>query len=247
MSLTAWLALAVFATAYRRHRHREVLPHRGGAAGCGRHGGHRLGPRTRHLLLRGHRDRLERHLLAVRDDGDRRHPPPDGRLRVPGHLVRTTSPRTPVPDDGAAGPHHRRRLGVPRQRDHRAVDRTGDSAAVRSTRPGPGAVPAGRGHGQQHRRHRHADRRPAQHHHREPGGPGLQRLPGPPHPHRRGADGGVRRTVLVAVGTPPDLRRRARRGGDATGTSRDDLRPPDAPAGRGRPGLRARSASSPTR
>ena len=32
----------------------------------------------------------------------------------------------------------------------------------------PGALPARRGDGQQHRRHRHPDRRPAQHHHRQP-------------------------------------------------------------------------------
>ena len=36
------------------------------------------------------------------------------------------------------------------------LDRSGDAAAVRSTRPRPGAVPAGRGDGQQHRRHGHA-------------------------------------------------------------------------------------------
>src|SRR4051794_9361442 len=38
----------------------------------------------------------------------------------------------------------------------------------------------------QHRRPRHPGRRPAEHPPRQPGRPDLQRLPGPPGPHRRG-------------------------------------------------------------
>ena len=44
----------------------------------------------------------------------------------------------------------------------------------------------------QHRRHRHPDRRPAEHHHRQPGRPVVQRLPGQPGPDRRHPDRRVR-------------------------------------------------------
>ena len=41
----------------------------------------------------------------------------------------------------------------------------------------PDPVPAGRGAGLEHRRHRDPGRRPAQHHHRQPGRPVVHRLP----------------------------------------------------------------------
>ena len=109
----------------------------------------------------------------------------DRRLRVPRDLGRQTRPRPALRDDGDAGRHHRRGLGAARQRHHGAADRPGDPAGVRPAGPAAGAVPDRRGAGLQHRRHRDPGRRPAQHHHRQPGRPVLQRLPGQPRPDRR--------------------------------------------------------------
>ncbi len=93
-------------------------------------------------------------------------------------------------------------------------------------------------HGLQHRGHRHPGRRPAQHHHRQPRGPELQRLPGPPGPHRAGPDGGVHRNVpgLVPVGV--SLRPRPGVGTDGPGRAGGDPRPRAAAALRGGARLR---------
>ena len=60
-----------------------------------------------------------------------------------------------------------------------------------------------RDHGLQHRRHRHADRRPAQHHHRLAGRPHLQRFRLSPHAGDRGHPGGADHHDPRALGPGP--------------------------------------------
>ncbi len=63
------------------------------------------------------------------------------------------------------------------QRHHRVADRTGDLAGLRADRRASGPVPDRRGTGVQHRRHRHAGRRPTQPDRGQPVRARLQRLP----------------------------------------------------------------------
>ena len=70
-----------------------------------------------------------------------------------------------------------------------------------------GPVPDRRGDGLQHRRHRHADRRPAEHHHRQPVRAELQRLPGQPGAADHRAGRGAHRDVPVDVPVRLRLRR----------------------------------------
>ena len=59
-----------------------------------------------------------------------------------------------------AGADHRPGFGLPRQRDHRAVDRAGHAAGLRPARRVADPVPDRRGDRLQHRRRCHPDRRP---------------------------------------------------------------------------------------
>ena len=219
-ALTTWLVLAAFVAAYvliateRIHRVAAAL---GGAAamvllGCGR--------REHGVLQRGHRGRLERHLPAARDDDHRQHRQADRGVRVPGDLVGQAGPGPAVRGDGDADRDHRAGLGAAGQRDDGAAGGPGDPAGVRPAGRHAGPVPDRRGDGLQHRRHRHPDRRPAEHHHRQPVRAGLQRLPGQPGAadHRPGRRAGAAVPVDVPVGLR--LRREARREGDAARRAR---------------------------
>ena len=123
----------------------------------------------------------------------------------------------PFATDGAAGADHRRRLGAAGQRHHGAADRAGDAAGVRPAGSAAGAVPDRRGVGLQHRRHRDPGRRPAEHHHRQPGRAVLQRLPGQPRARHRARAGRLPRPVPGPVPVRVPLRRRPRRGADGAG------------------------------
>ncbi len=67
----------------------------------------------------------------------------------------------------------------------------------------PVPVPDRRGAGLQHRRRGDPGRRPAQHHHRQPGRPDVQRLPGPHAAGRGDRPGGLRRDGPLAVPQRP--------------------------------------------
>ncbi len=139
--MTEVLVVAVFVAAYvliateRIHRVAAALA---GAAGDGAARGRR---RASGVLQRADRGRLERHLPAARHDGDRQRAQADRRVRLPGHLGGETHPRSPVPDDGHAGGHHRGRLGAAGQRHHGAAHRPGHPAGLRTARPAAGTVP----------------------------------------------------------------------------------------------------------
>ena len=190
----------------RADRHRTDPPGRRGPRRRGGHGAARCGRREHGVLQRGHRRRLERHLPAARDDDHRQHRQADRGVRVPRDLVGQAGPGAAVRRDGDADRDHRRGLGAARQRDDRAAGGPGDAAGVRPAGRAAGPVPDRRGDGLQHRRHRHPDRRPAQHHHREPVRADLQRLPAQPGAadHRAGRGAGA----AVPVDVPVRLRLR---------------------------------------
>ena len=184
----------------RPDRHREVgHPHRRSPGWCRIGTGARDQRRRSGLLLRGDRRRLERRLPTPRHDDHRQRHARDRDLRVPCDLGGQTGPRSALPADGAADPHHRGGLSAAGQRHHRPADRAGHHPAVQAVGPARGALPAGGGVRLEHRRHRHPGRRPAEHHHRQPRRPVIQRLPGPPGSGRRRPGRRPDRAVPLAV------------------------------------------------
>ena len=154
------------------------------------------------------------------DDGHRRRPQADRPLRIPCTVGGTEVRRTPLQAARPAHPGHRHRLSHPRQRHLRPARRPGDAVGLPPARAGSRAVPHLTDPGLQHRRHGDPDRRPAEHHHRQPGRAELRRLPGPlPAAHDHPA-GRVRADVAGAVPKLPVRRRSTCRLGD--------LRPGDA-------------------
>ena len=124
---------------------------------------------------------------AAGHDGDRRRPAPHRGLRVHRHLGGQTCQRFGPAGDDPAGPDHRGRLGPARQCHHGPAHRPGHPAGLRTPGCQPGSVPRSPRSSHPTSAARPPGRRPSQHHHRQPGGLVLQRLPGtygPAGPHR---------------------------------------------------------------
>ena len=164
----------------RPHRHRARPPGRRRARRRRRHGRDRPGRRRDGVLRGAHRRRLERHLPALRDDGHRRRPQADRALRVPRAVGGAEVGRAPLQAARAARPRH-----APRSRRSSTTSpaccwsRPVTLSVCRRLDLPPGAVPDLADPRLQHRRHVDPHRRPAQHHHRQPRGPELRRLPRP--------------------------------------------------------------------
>lgn len=209
---------------HRRGLRDRLRPHRlgEGAPRQGRPRWSRTDAARRCCQLRGRlpvtrdRDRLGGHLPAARDDDHRGRAPADRGVRVCGDPGGQAGPRPTVPGDGDARRADGWGVRTSGQRDHGAPRCTRDAARLPAPGRAPGAVPDRGGAGVQHRRHGHADRRPAQHHYRQSRWLDLQRLPEQPHPDHRGighrAAGDVPRTVPQVL----HLRRRPGRRGDGT-------------------------------
>ncbi len=144
------------------------------------------------VLLARNRDRLGRHLSAVRDDGDRIGAAPDRRLRVHRDMGGQARQGISGADHDPAGARDRSRIGAAGQRHHGPARRAGDPADVRPAQRSRRAVSDGRGVRVQHRRRVDVGRRSTEHHHREPGGSVVQRLSRPYAADRRDRDGGLR-------------------------------------------------------
>ena len=111
----------------------------------------------------------------------------------------------------AAAAGDRRALGLARQRHHGAADRAGDARHHQDAEGAALPLSVRRDHRLQHRRHRHADRRSAQHHDRLAGRAHLQRFrlsPDAGDPDRAGGADGDDPPVL---GPRPARRRRKRK------------------------------------
>ena len=145
----------------------------------------------------GHR--LGRHLPVVRDDGHRLGPPPDRRLRVHRDMGCKARQGISAANHDPAGPRHRVCILASGQCDDGSADRTSDLVGVRQARYPCGAISDRRGLRLQHRRCGHAGRRPAEHHHREPGRVVVQRLSRPHAADRRHRAGRVRADAAAIV------------------------------------------------
>ena len=118
--------------------------------------------------------------------------------------------------------HHRGAVRLPRQRDHRAADRAGDARHLQHAQGAGLSLSVRRDLRLQYRRHRHADRRPAQHPDRLAGRPHLQRLRLPPHAGHHRGDGGAGAHHPLPLGQGPESLRRRRGAGDDDESDRSD-------------------------
>ena len=199
-AVTAVLATAVFVVTYvliateRVHRVAAAL---GGAAAMVLIG---VVDAESAFFARETGDRLERHLPAARHDDPRRRPPADRRCSSTWRSGRRSGPAA-----GRSGSWPRwcviTAVASALLDNVTTVLLVAPVTVLVCERLGlpPGPVPDRRGARLQHRRHRDADRRPAEHHHRQPGRPVLQRLPGQPGAARARADRGLRWAVPGAL------------------------------------------------